>query len=63
MVYTQEHIIPIDEPIPIEPLLVLDTTENSVSFRVLKHDVCKRDVVSSELVKQSLQDFNLIRRK
>lgn len=63
MVHSQKDIIPIDEPISVEPLLVLDGALNSVPVCVLKDDGCNKNILSTRLLKQNQQHFNPVKIK
>lgn len=63
MGHSHECIISNYEPTPFEPLLVLNGALNNVPLRVLKDDGWYTNTLSTTLVKQSLQHFNLVKRK
>jgi len=55
--------ISIDEPIPIEPLIVLNGTLNGVPVRVLKDDGCNTNIVSQRVVDRCRASFQCTERK
>ena len=50
MIRSRDDNIPMEEPIPVERLLVLSSTMNGLSVKVLKDDGCNTNVVSREFL-------------
>lgn len=50
--------IPIDGPIPMEDLIVLDGSLEGKRVRVLKDDGCNTNVVSHEFFRKHRKNFN-----
>lgn len=62
IVQNQKENIPSDDPIPVEPLLVLNGTLNSLPVQLLKDDGCNTNIVSKRLVNRNRYFFRLAKK-
>lgn len=63
IVQTQDESIPTDDPIPVEPFLVLSRMFNNILVEVLQYDRCITNVVSRKLVELNRSSFRPVERK